>query len=174
MITLDPTIRENGRAHRTGGISSRARRACVAIALLLPHTTGCFHYVPAAPATLPAGAEVSVGVTDGGRTALAETVGPDVLRIAGTVVESTDMALVLSVQSVAFAQLPVPAQWAGERVEISRDLLSDVRQRRISTTRTAVMAGIVTAAAVAVSFLGLRGFGTDPGGGESGGPPLQQ
>lgn len=148
-------------------------RASVALLLLLPHLTGCFHHVPAAPASLPSGAEVSVGITDRGRVELAETMGPGVRRIGGSLVESNDTLLVVSVASVEYYELGFPARWAGERVEISRDLISEVRERRLSRSRTALFAAVIVAAGIAVSFLGLQGAGGDVESGQ-GGDPNQQ
>jgi hypothetical protein len=80
------------------------------------------------------------------------------------VVESTDSVLVLSVTSAEYFNQPLPARWAGERVEVSRDFVSDIRERRLSRSRTWIIAGIVAALAVAASVIVIGGaFGGEPG-----------
>jgi hypothetical protein len=167
------TTQSSGPRSRAGGRFSRALRASVALLLLLPQLTGCFHYVPASPAALPSGTEVSVGITDRGRVALTETVGPGVRRIGGNLVETTDTTLALAVSTVEYFDLAFPARWAGERVEIPRDLISDVQERRLSRSRTALMTAVIVVAAIGVTFLGITGFGGDVSGGEGGDPDQQ-
>lgn len=99
--------------------------------------------------------------------------GPGVRRISGRVLESTDTALVLSVTSVQYLETNVPARWTGERVVIARDYISETGERRLSRSRSLIMAGLVLAAAIAASLIAIEGFGDDnpgdrPGGGEPG------
>lgn len=141
---------------------ARALRASVAIVLLLPYLTGCYQHVPVSHTALSPGADVSVRLTDQGRVALSESLGPGVLDLGGRVAARTDSSVVLSVHSVRYADLGVPVRWAGERVEIAYPLIGNTRERRLSRTRTAVMAALVVAGVVASSFIAIRGFGGDP------------
>lgn len=152
---------------------TRAVRATIALGLLIPQLTGCYHYVPVMSPEMPSGIEVSVGVTDAGRMTLSERVGPGVRRIGGQVMAATDTSLVLSVKTVEYFDQNQPARWAGERLNLSRQFVSEIRERRFSRSRTILMAGLVAVAAVAASKLAIAGFGTDvgrerPGGVDSG------
>jgi hypothetical protein len=124
---------------------------------------------------MPAGAMVSVSPTDRGRLELAPMMGSGVRRLDGRVLESTDSALVLAVTSVQLFGESEPGKWSGERVAVSRDFVSEVRERRHSRVRTGIMAGLTVVAAIAASSLAIKGFGSEsgdnrPGGGE----PAQQ
>lgn len=155
------------------GRSSSKSRALIALILLIPQLTGCYHYVPVSSIVLADDAEVVVGVTDRGRVELAEPVGPGVQRLGGRVLMQTDSSLVLSVMSVQYLDLAQPVKWKGERVEVMRDLTSEIRERRLSRPRTWLMLGIVAVGGFLASRIAIEGFGGDPvsnrpGGGEPG------
>jgi hypothetical protein len=78
------------------------------------------------------------------------------------VLESTDTSLVLAVTSVESLGTSIPTRWTGERVTVSRDIVTDVRERRLSRSRTMIMAGILVAGAIAASLIAIAGFGSDP------------
>ncbi len=151
---------------------ARAVRASIAIGVLVTHLAGCFHYVPANHAAMPSGTAVSVGITDRGRVALAERVGPGVVRLSGRVWESTDTSLVLSVTSAEYIDTGASATWTGEHVEVPLEVVSDIRELRLSRSGTALVAGLVVVAAVAASMIALTGAGggggerPDPGNGQ--------
>lgn len=130
----------------------------MAIVLLVPQLTGCYHYVPAQSTALPAGADVSVGVTDRGRVALEEAVGPGVRSVEGRLLQRTDTSVVLSVNSVRYYDLGI-ATWEGERIEIGTAYISELRQRRLSQTRSLLAGALIAGALVAASFLAITGFG---------------
>ncbi|HEX6134969.1 MAG TPA: hypothetical protein VFZ24_13465 [Longimicrobiales bacterium] len=136
-------------------------RAGTATLLLVMQLTGCFTYVPMSSTAVPEGSRVSVAVTDRGRVALAEPVGPGVRRIEGDMMGTTDSSVVLSVSSVEYMDLNVPARWAGERLEISRDHIGELRERQLSRSRTWLAIGLGALAAVGVAFLAIEGFGGD-------------
>jgi len=135
----------------------------MAAALLLPvQLAGCYHYVPAVTMDIPAGTRVKVAVTDRGRVDLAEEVGPGVQSIEGSVVEVSDSAMVLAVEAVQHLDLAIPVRWSGERVTLRRELVAEVRERRLSQRRTWILAGLMIAGAVAASNIALTGFGAEP------------
>jgi hypothetical protein len=125
--------------------------------------------MPVATPQLPAGARVSMDLTDRGRMELTDRVGPGVRRLGGTIVATTDTSLLLSVSTVDFIDVPVPVHWNGERVLVARGLLSEVRERRLSRSRSWLAAGLLVLATVGVSTLALTGFGPDRDGGGGGG-----
>jgi hypothetical protein len=146
------------------GIPRRPVLAAVALVLLVPQLTGCFQYVQVAGPAVPVGAEVTLGVTDRGRIALTEPVGPGVRRLSGRVLESTDTTLVLGVKTVEFLDLGVPVQWAGQPVRIAREHVTEVRERQLSRSRTYLAIGLSVAAVAALSLIGINTvFGDEPG-----------
>jgi hypothetical protein len=151
---------------------SRSTRATVALIVLIPQLAGCYTYVPVS--TAPLGSSVTVEVTDRGRVALTESVGPGVRRLSGQVTASNDSAVHMSVNTVQFLDVGTPVKWAGEPVTISRDYVVVLREKRLSRSRSFIAAGLFTAAGVAMSMIAIRGFGGDdpsgkPGDGGGGG-----
>jgi hypothetical protein len=80
-------------------------------------------------------------------------------------VSSTDTSLVLAVTSVDHLR-GEPDRWGGENVAVPRDFISTVGERRLSRGRTAIVLGVVAAAAVVATRIAIEGFGTGNGGGE--------
>ncbi len=131
----------------------------VAALLLLVQLAGCYHYVPAVTMDIPAGTRVKVAVTDRGRADLVEEIGPGVQSIEGSVVELSDSAVVLSVNAVEHLDLGVPVRWSGERVALRRELVAEIRERRLSQQRSWVLAGLIIAGAIAASNIAITGLG---------------
>ena len=154
-------------------LMNRRTRAISALLLLIPHLTACYQYVPVVTTQLPAGTRVSLGLTDPGRGALADAVGPGVQRIEGQLLNTSDTAVVLSVLAVQHVDLGVPVKWRGERVAISRDFVRDVREWRISKGRSFLLAGLIVVGAIAASTIAISGFGSDPGSDRPPGDPGQ-
>jgi hypothetical protein len=141
--------------------------------VLMPQLTGCYQYVPTGSQPLPRGAEVSVSLSDAGRVAMTEALGPGVRRLGGTLLEHGDTAYLVSVRTVEYLDLAITAQWAGEQVEIPRRHVTEVRERQLSRTRTWVTIGLVVAGLIASTFVAISGFGddegpTNPGNGDNG------
>lgn len=169
---------ESSSSHRSGaarGVSSRgtARRRPlhrgIASLLLILQFTGCFHYVPAPGSALRDGTVVSIGLTDAGRIALTEAIGPGVLELGGKVIASDDSTLVLAVSTVEYLDVDTPVRWSGERVAVPRQFVSTVRERQLSKSRSWLMAGVLVVGAALLSTLAIVGFGSDTedGGGDN-------
>jgi hypothetical protein len=164
---LQPTAARLCGSRRVGemfppAVCTRRVRAAVAMVLLVPQLTGCFQYAPVQGVQVPTGAQVSVGLTDRGRVAMTEAVGPGVRSIEGQLLGQTDTSLVLSVSSVRYFDLGL-ATWAGERVEVGTDYIHDLRERRFSRTRTWIAGAAVAGGLILASFIAIRGFGGDGG-----------
>ncbi len=171
-VTMVQTPRGSTRREASPcAVPGRAVRGAVAILLLVPHLTGCFQFVPVSRSDVPGGAEVSLGITDQGRVALAEPVGPGIRRLDGRVVENSDTSLVLAVTAVKFIDLDVTMYRDGERVEIAHQHISEIRERRLSQSRSWIAAGLAAAGVAALLLISIVGFGGEevsdrPGNGE--------
>jgi hypothetical protein len=147
---------------------SRRTRTTIALMLLVPQLAACFQYVPANTEAVPNGSRISFGVTDPGRVALTDAVGPGVQRIEGRLVNTNDTALVLSVLAIEHVDLRVPIKWRGEQVAVPRNYVTDVREWRLSKSRSWLLAGLIAVGAVVASQIAIKGFGSDSG---DDGPP---
>jgi hypothetical protein len=169
-MRASPLYRARSEWPRAGRRPFRAGFAGLLIVLQL---AGCYQYVPVRGTELPIGSRVTVSVNDRGRIALAEPVGPGVRRIQGLLLANTDSAMAVSVSSVQYYDLAVPAVWAGERVELAPDHIAEVREWRLSRTRTWLAAGLLALGAAALTLVTISGLGgddpgdrpTDPNGG---------
>lgn len=118
--------------------------------------TGCYSYAPALSTTPAPGTEVAVILTDRGRIALNERVGPEMDQLRGRLVSSSDSNLTIAMtESVSLRG--VEATWTDERISLARDHISTVRVRAFSRGRTAVVATSISAATVL--FIATSGFG---------------
>ncbi|HYW49049.1 MAG TPA: hypothetical protein VE861_00510, partial [Gemmatimonadaceae bacterium] len=133
------------------------RFALLASVVLL--CTACYTYVPSgnAPAS---GREVAIVLTDKGRVALSDRVGPEIDQLRGRLMSSTDTSVVLSM-SESVSLRGVSAKWTDEVVTLSRDHFGSVRIKELSRGRTAVAAGVAGAAVVLVILNRTIGLGSD-------------
>ena len=146
------------------GARARQVRAAVAGVLLLPSLTGCYTYVPVWKGEPALGSEISLGLTDRGRVALSDRVGPGAREIVGRLASSTDSAYVVSVTGVTYIDGARTAKWTGEQVEIAKSVVSGVAERHLSRSRSWLAAGItagVVALATGIVIKGTAGPGPD-------------
>jgi hypothetical protein len=121
------------------------------LAFLMGVTTGCYSYT-SIPAAAPApGTDIVVGLNDQGRLSLGQSVGPAAQQIEGTVQSQSDSAYVLSVSSVSYFNGGIN-KWSGEPLTINRTLINDVKERRFSQSKTALVVIGGLAAVLAVIF----------------------
>jgi hypothetical protein len=138
---------------------------------LLPIATGCYSYRTVPSEAVSPGTPISLGITDRGRVAIGELVGPGALRIEGTLVERTDSLFVVRVSEVDYLD-GRSTKWSGETVRVPRDYVGTVGERNFARGRTWLAAGAVTAlTAAAVVAITLSVTGTDDGGTKVPPPP---
>ena len=143
-------------------------RRSTALAVGLLHVcTACFSYAPVQATPRP-GAQVALEVTDEGRVALSDRIGPGVVRLEGTLagVEGDD----LLVDATAVRQVRgYITDLGGVRVRVARRHVSRVDERRLSRSRTLLVIGGVVAVVATFFAIKIGGKGTpgdeDPGGG---------
>jgi hypothetical protein len=128
--------------------------------------SGCYEYsqVPSAATEAVPGSNLAFSLSDQGRAALAERLGPSVGRVEGRYVGlvGDDYAVdVSAIETLGAGR----AHWSGERVGIPRQYVIGISERKLSRGKTALMvAGAVTAIAVFVGTRSLIGNGTpEPG-----------
>jgi hypothetical protein len=131
----------------------RRAASILSIAMVLS-TSACYSYVPVTGAPVP-GTEVALVVTDRGRVALGERVGPEIDELRGTLVGKTDSSYTLTMKQ-AVTLRRTSATWTGESLSVSSAFIGGVRERRFSRSRSWLLAGGATAALVA--FIATRSF----------------
>ena len=151
-----------------GSYRRRARQLCAALtgAFLLPAATGCYTYRHAPDGTLPVGGSVALGITDRGRVALGETIGPGARRVRGELVAKTDSTYVVRVASVENLDGRT-TKWNGEEVVISRDHVGTAAEQHYSKGRTwLAISSVAVGVALAATAVTLNTSGREGGGGK--------
>ena len=120
---------------------------------------GCYTTVPAASAPTP-GQVLVMELNDQGRVALGPSIGPSATKVEGMLDSRTDSAYVMKVQSVVYMN-GSNQRWTNEPLTIQSDLVRELRERKFSPMRSALLAaGTVGATVAFIASRGLLGLGT--------------
>lgn len=137
------------------------------LACLVPYAGwGCYAYTYHVSDRPVPGTTIEVTLNDLGRLSMAQNIGPEVLRVEGTVATATDSLFILRVHTVTGIDQSIHA-WAREPVTFQYAYVRGLREKRFSSGRTAMLAGGMSAGVVALmataSLLGLGSEGRGPG-----------
>ena len=143
-------------------------RRSVAVTVGVLHVcTACFSYAPVQTPPRP-GTQVALEVTDEGRVALSEKIGPGVVRLEGTLAGVDGDALLVDASAVRQVRGYI-TDLGGVRVTLPRRFVTRMDERRLSRTRTMLVIGGVVAVVAGFFAVKLSGRNTpgdeDPGGG---------
>lgn len=127
--------------------------------LLTGIATGCYSTVPAAAVPTP-GQVLVMELNDNGRVALGDRVGASATKIEGLLESRTDSAYNVKVRSVVYMN-GSNQRWTDEPLTIRSDLVRELRERKLSPTRTALFAAAsVGAVAAFIATRSLLDLGT--------------
>ena len=132
------------------------RRAAAVIAMV-GMVTGCYATHPVAGTAVPVGNVVILTVTDQGRAALAEQLGPSIEGVEGRLVARDSASYTLSMQAVRLLRGGEQV-WTGERVRIRSEHVALVSEKKFSRSRTALVSAATIAVIVGVAKGGLAGL----------------
>lgn len=152
---------------------SRGRRGSrLGLALAAaPLFGGCYVYRPVTVVEPNPGMRLAVDLNDSGRAALVTSVGPEVARVEGALVDTGDGAYVIRVSEV-FGLHGTRTRWTGETVSFRESYVQRIREKRLSGGRTAfALAGVLGAVVGLVVGADLIGIGGDSGDNKGGGGP---
>ena len=152
---------------RDAVLSTTWRRQISATIGILHVCTACFSYAPVQTTPQP-GAQVALEVTDEGRVALSEKIGPGVVRLEGTLAGVEGDALLVDASSVRQVRGYI-SDLGGVRVTLPRKYVTRMDERRLSRSRTLMVVGGVVAIVAGFFAVKLSGKSTpsdeEPGGG---------
>jgi hypothetical protein len=127
------------------------------LAMLSPVLHACYTYARIDPQTpAPSGRYVELQITDVGRVGLGERFGAGLREISGTVVAQQSNDLTLSVDRISNIDGAMD-RWSGDTTRIDRSFIGSMTERRVSASRTALLAISVAAAAYLVTTSGVLG-----------------
>ncbi len=141
------------------------------VGVIVVFLAGCYVYTPLDTVTPRSDVEVALALTDLGRVEAGHALGPSIDRVEGRVAQVSDTAYVLQVSSVRDIR-GVVTKWSGETVTVPRAWVGSASTRRLSRSRTYLLAGAFTAGAaafIASRALGIGGPGMPSGAGGGGG-----
>jgi hypothetical protein len=117
------------------------------------------------------GAQVALEVTDEGRVALSEKIGPGVVRLEGTLAGTEGDELLVDASAVRQVRGYI-SDLGGVRVRLPQRYVTRMDERRLSRSRTLMVVG--GAVAVVVGFFATKISGrSTPGDKDPGGGPDQ-
>ncbi len=156
------------------GVARRRGKGRGSLGLALgavPLFGACYVYGPMTTIEPHPGVRLAVDLNDEGRTALVASVGPEAARVEGALVSSTTGAYVIRVSEVLGLH-GTRTKWSGETISVRQEYAKRIREKRLSSGRTAALVGGVLGAmvglAAGVDLVGFGGGGEGKGGGGPG------
>lgn len=132
---------------------------------------GCYIYTPVTSRPEPT-SYVALDITDRGRVGLGDLIGPAATRVEGVVKAETDSTYALSVASVGYLN-GQSNRWSGEPLMVRKDFIANLRERKFSRGRTALVTGTAVGGVLLFALTrGLFGFGSTGSDGKEG--PAEQ
>jgi len=133
-------------------------------AVVLITLSACYRSVPLATPEPVSGTHITATLSDSGSAQLAQYLGPNVARVGGRLVSCSQDELQISVSTIA-VRGGEETFWKGEMVSLPRRLVARIEERKLSGSRSGLVAGIGLLAGVGL----LRAFGVLSAGSSSGG-----
>jgi hypothetical protein len=130
--------------------------------------TACYSYAPVRSTPQP-GAQVALEVTDEGRLALNEKIGPGVVRLEGTLAGMEGDELLVDASAVKQVRGYI-TDLGGVRVRLPKSYVTRMDERRFSRSRTLMVAGGVVAIVAGFFATKISGRSTPPDKEPGGGP----
>ena len=133
--------------------SRRARSGSLirgaALVAVLQVVGGCYTSTRLEPGGGTRGQNVTVELSDRGRVALGDALGPFPFRVSGRLTAVSESTLALAVRNVESIRGQA-STWTGEEVALPRSGVSGVQSRRLDRGRTALLAGSLLAGIIAL------------------------
>lgn len=120
---------------------------------------GCWVSTPLTTPRPAVDSRVVITLTEAGTTVMAAQLGPGKVDLMGDVTALTDSALVLGLRSVTNRR-GVEELWTGEQVTVPQSAIATVVARKVSVTRSVLLAAATLTGVVLVGALLTRGEGT--------------
>jgi len=134
--------------------------------------TGCYEYGPMPQARGNGRQTVELLLNERGRADFVDRIGPDALSLEGVLVERRDSTVAIDISSVRYINQSV-TKWTGERLVVVNGQLRDIRNKRLSVSKTGFAIGSAIGGLVAfIVTRSLLGGGDSPPAG--GGLPGEQ
>jgi hypothetical protein len=118
-------------------------------AFALALTSACYDVQPMVSATPAPGTRLALSINDTGRVALGGTMGPEIRRVEGNLLDRDENTYLLAVTGVNLLNGDFQ-KWDGETVRIQSNMVNGLYERRFSKGRTIAFVGLVALAATVI------------------------
>jgi hypothetical protein len=132
----------------------------VGLATILVCSSGCYSLERINGSSPPLGTRIALDVNDAGRVALGGSMGPEIDRVEGRLIERSNGEYLLGVTSVSLLRGGVQT-WKGEQVVVKPEFVSTVYERRLDKVRTGLFAAAIVGGVVAIASQNLLTSGTE-------------
>jgi hypothetical protein len=130
------------------------------MATIMVCSSGCYSLERINGSSPAPGTRIALDVTDAGRVALGGSMGPEIDRVEGRLIERTNGEYLLGVTSVSLLRGGVQT-WKGEQVVLKPEFVSTVYERRLDKARTGLLAAASVGGVVAIASQNLLTSGTE-------------
>ena len=121
---------------------------------------GCYTFEPTGSAVPDPGVVVALEINDAGRLALGGSMGPEIAQVEGRLLSVDQAAFRVGVSNLRLLRGGEQA-WSGEPVQINREFVSSVRERRFSSGRTIALSAVGVGGLAFVLTRSIVGGGTE-------------
>jgi len=131
------------------------------MAAVLAWSSGCYSLERVNGSSPIPGTRIALDVNDAGRVALGGSMGPEIDRVEGTLIERTNGEYLLGVTSVSLLRGGGVQTWKGEQVVVKPEFVSTVYERRLDKARTGLFAAAIAGGVIAIASQSLLANGTE-------------
>ena len=130
------------------------------LAMVVVGATACYKLTPIRGASPAPGTRIALDVNDAGRVALGGSMGPEIDRVEGRLIERSNGEYLLGVTSVSLLRGGVQT-WKGEQVVVKPEFVSTVYERRLDKARTGLALAAIAGGIVAIASQNLITSGNE-------------
>jgi hypothetical protein len=136
------------------------RLCMMGLAVAMVGASACYTLEPIRGSSPVLGTRIALDVNDAGRVALGGSMGPEIDRVEGRLIERTNGEYLLGVTSVVLLRGGVQT-WKGEQVVVKPEFVSTVYERRLDKARTGLFAAVVAGSVIAIASQSLLTSGSE-------------
>jgi hypothetical protein len=136
------------------------RLSGVGMAAIMAWSSGCYSLERVSGSSPALGTRIALDVNDAGRVALGGSMGPEIDRVEGQLIERTNGEYLLGVTSVSLLRGGVQT-WKGEQVVVKPEFVTTVYERKFDKVRTGLFAAAIVGGVVAIASQDLLTSGTE-------------
>lgn len=121
---------------------------------------GCYTFEPIGGVVPDPGMILALEINDAGRVALGGSMGPEIARVEGRLLSTDQETFRIAVSNLQLLR-GGEQTWSGEVVQIKREFVSSIRERRFSSGRTVALGAVGVGGLAFLVTRSIVGGGTE-------------